>query len=1425
MKALSALIAPVLLLHSLMPCMGQEPARAEDSARIQEVIQQFAKAESENRSARINYTFTLDYKLVELDAAGSEAGHFNRVSQIKLNDRAQSYEKIIYYPPSTLSLVRITNEDIQDSLGIQPFALTEEDLPKYRIEYLGRERLAELDTYKFEVKPRRVNSGERYLDGRVWVEARDLQIVKVAGIAVPETNDQKFPRFETYREKIEGHWFPVYTYADDVLRFKRSPPAHVRMTIRYSGYKKFRSTVCVVGEDSEDCEKLPIGQELKKAATTPDAAELEKAYQLQDVVHKLTLDKKYREAIPNAERMVAIYEGALGSDSLTVAEATDQLADLYQAVEDNTRAEHLLQRVLEIKERALGRDHPDLARPLTRLVGFYYATAQHEKAEPFLARALPMLEKAGESVYANADLPLSPMGGFYPSKEVSEGLERIYLDAVDFREKVSGKESQELVNPLRWLAKIYISRADYPKAESALRRAQEILENAPDPDPLKTATCINDLGATLYFKGEYAEAEKLLLRTVSILESLPGRHETDMTITSALNNLGLVYYSKGEYAEAERQFQRAEAVAEKAFGEKSAAFGALLGQLGILYLARGNLTKSAPLLLRAAAILENDRGNHNPELAQLYSNLGVLYFYEGDYLESERRLKLALELKEEAVGQDHADLAPILTNLASLYSEMGNFTDAERQLQRALPILEKTFRPDHMSVGFALVQLGVVYILADDPEKAEPVLQRAFGILVKERGEGHREVGLALIALARLYTDKEDYRKAEELLTRAQTILGNSEGESVYAASVLTGLASIHFYEREYAKSEAELDRALVTCETGMGTNHPAVATILHLLAMVCEAQGKTERAVALTSRAVAVGEQSLARNIGAGSERQKLLYLSSVSDELDHIVSLHVRSAPKDRQAFRLALTSVLARKGRALDVMTDTIRMLRRDESQDEELLGKHDALVEARSRYSAMVYDGPGDEPVEKYRSEIEELAARIEKLDAEVGTRGSEFRANPITPEEVEAALPRDAALVEFFSYSPFDARKGEWDSPRYVAYILKGAGEPEYADLGDAEEIDEKVQNFRIALRSRDADVQKRAKELDELVMRPVRARLGKVRRLFISPDGSLNLFPFAALIDESGHYLIENYFITYVTSGRDLLRLKNPLPSRQGALIVTNPDFDSNVNVANSAAPSGVDGGVNRRSREFQEHFTSLPEFAAEGTEVGKLLPDATMLSGTQATEAAIKKVGGPRILHLSTHGFFMPKQTQKLKGSREMNWGSLLSPAASALNENPLLRSGLALAGANQPQNAAGNDGILTALEAAGLDLWGTKLVVLSACETGLGAVHDGEGVYGLRRALVLAGAESQVMSLWRVETGATQALMINYYKRLVAGEGRGEALRQVQLEMLREYQHPYFWAGFILSGDWRSLSGNDFPTPTAKPRASGRPMKSQKR
>lgn len=236
---------------------------------IEEIIRRFADSESQNKIARNNYTFTQDFDLVTIGEAGSITGRFHRVSDIVLDDRGNRIEKITFFPMSTLTELQITNEDMQDLAGVQPFALAAEDLSKYQIDYIGKEKLDELNTHVFDVKPKAIHKGDRYLQGRIWVDDQDLQIVKVKGQAVPEVGDQKFPHFESYRENIDGRfWFPTYVYADDVLDFRKGPSVHLRMTVRYTNYKKFTGRIRVGDEGEAASEEEVKGADKNKPPTT-----------------------------------------------------------------------------------------------------------------------------------------------------------------------------------------------------------------------------------------------------------------------------------------------------------------------------------------------------------------------------------------------------------------------------------------------------------------------------------------------------------------------------------------------------------------------------------------------------------------------------------------------------------------------------------------------------------------------------------------------------------------------------------------------------------------------------------------------------------------------------------------------------------------------------------------------------------------------------------------------------------------------------------------------------------------------------------------------------------------------------------------------------------------------------------------------------
>lgn len=521
--------------------------------------------------------------------------------------------------------------------------------------------------------------------------------------------------------------------------------------------------------------------------------------------------------------------------------------------------------------------------------------------------------------------------------------------------------------------------------------------------------------------------------------------------------------------------------------------------------------------------------------------------------------------------------------------------------------------------------------------------------------------------------------------------------------------------------------------------------------------------------------------------------------------------------EAAKFALTTILRRKGRVLDALIDNMAVLRRRlKPEDISLL---DQLSSARTQLSTLTLNGPGSSNASEYKSEMNRLEDGVQELESKVSARSAAFRSvsQAVSIEGVQSKIPVGAVLLEIVSYRPVDLKSKlteRFGAPHYAAYVLKQDGDPTWADLGVTSAIDAEIKDLRIALSDpKSSDVARIGRALDEKVMRPVRKLMGNADVILVSPDGALNIVPFGALVDEQSHYLVENYSFVYLTSGRDLLRFEAQERSRNGPVVVANPLFDLDNDQTSRPSAQLLDKSESPVIFGFSNaRFTPLPGTAEEARALSRILPNANVLTRALATKTALKQLAGPSILHIATHGFFLPDAApqvgSQLTASRQLVWERNNSQPNPMSIQNPLLRSGLAFAGANTRRSNGGDDsGILTAYETAGLDLWGTQLVVLSACDTGVGEVKVGEGVYGLRRALVIAGAESQVTSLWQVDDAATRDLMVDYYKRLKKGEGRGEALRNAQLNMLKstDRSHPYYWASFIQLGDWRKLEFGD--------------------
>jgi CHAT domain-containing protein/Tfp pilus assembly protein PilF len=954
----------------------------------------------------------------------------------------------------------------------------------------------------------------------------------------------------------------------------------------------------------------------------------------------------------------------------------------------------------------------------------------------------------------------------------------------------------------------------YEEALPLIERGREIRERVLGPEHRDVADAINLLASLYWYEGAYAKAEPLFQRALAIREKAFGPEHPQ--VAAVLHNLGVLYMDTGDYAKAESFYQRALDSSEKALGPDHPNVATILDSLANVYRRKGEYAKAEPLYQRGLAIRERSRGPDHPDVAISLHNLTLFYIEKGEYTKAEPLGQRALAIFEKALGPQHPNVASVLQNLAILYNNKGNYAKAEQFHKRSLAIKEKTLGPDHPDVADDLNNLGEFYFKRGDLEQAERLTQRARAIWEKALGPDHPQVAIALENLATIYRERRNYVKAESLIQLALAVREKALGpEHPFVANSIEGLAVLYQDRGEYAKAEPLFQRALDILGKVLGPEHLDAVGVLDNLAILYAAKGDFARAVTVQSRANSVGERNLASNLGAGSELQKLAYLALFSEQTDFTLSLHSRALPHDPQALDLAFTTLLRRKGRGLDVMVDTIGALRRHATPEDQAL--FDQLAEARSQLAALTLKESATDEPETYRARLKSLEDKAEVLESALSVRSAEFRAQaqPVTLAAVQSALPVGSALVEFAVYTPHDPQnKKSKTPPHYLAYLLAAQGQPKWTDLGEAAPIDRAITSWRQALRDpRRTDVERLARAVNEKVMRPVLAlaqpESGEFRRLLIAPDGMLNLIPFAALVDWQGRYLVERYSISYLMSGRDLLRLPVRRPSEQDVVVMAGPDYGARRDKA--VASSRVVESPKSAGSNFnlaQIYFPPLKGAADEARALKAILPRATVLTGEQATETALKQLHSPSVLHVATHGFFLRDQEIRLVGARDIGAATVRSGAfAGRPVENPLLRSGLALAGVNQRLGRAdqGDDGVLTALEAAGLDLWGTKLVVLSACDTGVGEVKNGEGVFGLRRALSLAGSETQVMSLWPVSDRGARDLMIEYYKALERGEGRGDGLRRVQLEMIKSKgrRHPFYWASFIQSGEWANLEG----------------------
>ena len=913
---------------------------------------------------------------------------------------------------------------------------------------------------------------------------------------------------------------------------------------------------------------------------------------------------------------------------------------------------------------------------------------------------------------------------------------KLYLEeARDLIRRDAGDDFPLLAFPLRALGDLYFTLGDIQMAETHYQQARTLVENDPNRPPNIEdlyASILDGLAQIRIDLAEFDSAKALAKLALDIRTDLFENIQMPymaLTLACSLNTIASIHHSVGDLAEAKRSLQRALSLLKDTVGENHESYGQILHNLGELYRSLHDYERAKAHLQEALRIRKKTLRIDHPLTATTIANIAGIYIETGDTGNAYELLQETAEVVRKTAGEDSPGYATSLTNLAGQDESSGNLAHAKSMHERALEIRRRVFGNDNPAVANSLGHLGGIYARLGDTLTAERYHAEALQIQQASFGQDHEHVAHVLLDLAVLYTATGRYAEA---LTKLQA-----------AAPILDRMISEVF---------------------------------------------------------------------SVSSEARRVGYLASIRRHLNIALSLVSQHMLDDASAVQFAMEMVLRRKALGFEAAS-----MERDailSAHNPELKNQLRQLSMLRMQIAQKWLAGPGPEGLQYHRDQLAEWEDQRDSLEEQLAGQLPQLRLDQWLRnaglQDVALALPARSVLLEFVRYRLFDFQAEVSEakpstSARYLVFVVP-AGDPSRArmvDLGNAGEMDGWIADFRSSITGRTearADTPSRDAELlgdfpeetpswsDQCpliaaILGRLAPLLGNCDHLMLSPDGDFNRLPFEVVPTSENRRLIDDYRISYVAVGRDVVRFGSAAKQAQKPLIIADPNFD-----LEEPEQSSITGGRQPPDTEWRDvRFPRLPGTQVEAVRLAAMLGVVAMV-GDNALEKWVKCVRSPLVLHLATHGFFKPDREPDLAGQRgwkpPSEMGSGPSGAVPRSREsNPMLQSGLVLAGANTycrgealPEDA--EDGLLTAEDVRGLDLTGTELVVASACGTGLGEVRAGEGVFGLRRAFALAGAKTLIMSLWPVSDIATAILMDRFYEALLRRAlGRHEALREAQL------------------------------------------------
>lgn len=782
--------------------------------------------------------------------------------------------------------------------------------------------------------------------------------------------------------------------------------------------------------------------------------------------------------------------------------------------------------------------------------------------------------------------------GLMTEGKYKEALEKASGGLV-LAEKTLGKDSPALGSQLILIGLIHLYDDNPTQAKPFIQRAIIIQERSLGPTHLDLSVTLTTL-AMLYIKtGEYDEAEAAMNRALSI--KLKILEPQDPTLADIYILLAGLKELKGDYETAEYNYQKALVILEKAREDNWKLARTLTGMARLYYLKK-DYARAEELNKRVLNVAKSRGGQPFYEV-YAFNNLGLIYSETGNYNEALVHYEQALAVSRAADSKTVS--AEALTNIGNIYQRLGDDRKAISFYEQALAIAREV--KDISDTASNLLLLGAASRNLGEHKRALNCANEALS-LARSAGDKAVEV-VALSHIAADYARQGQTDKALDFYKHMLELLPSVDASKlVYyrfnPSESINDIAAALKQAKQYAPAAATFKALIEIREKALGTDHPDVASLLKGLADVYLAQGDITQAVPLVERANASRTKHLNLLLSLPSAEERQAYLAEVAGETSYTISLNARMAPTNQAATRLALTTILQRKGRHLDILGDGTRSVRaRLDQHGKQTL---EELDEARAHLASLILRGSNrGQPATG--EEFDRLELNVYRLEAALAARSAELRAaaEPATIERVQRALPPDAALVEFILYTP---RGAESDAaakplpPRYAAYVLRQTGEPSVTDLGVASVLDAEILKLRAELTNpAGTNYKSLGRAVDQAVMAPLRPLLGQTRTLLVAPDGTLSLLAFAALVSPQGRHLIEDYSISYLTSGRDLLRPTTD--SSRPPLIVADPDFDLRESEAGAAGQ--------RQTEQLAGTFQSLPGTLEEANGLRRMLPNA----------------------------------------------------------------------------------------------------------------------------------------------------------------------------------------------------------------------------